>query len=294
MLWVLLSVVAALIWAVVVVVDKYVLEKWVKNPTIPVLIAGIVGLIASIVIYLLHGFMPLSYSNITLAFFAGILVIATNVLYFEAAKIEEISRVAPLFYLGPLFILILGAIFLGEIFEPIKYLGILLLVVGAMTISIKSFKKIRITKAFLLMTFSSLTMSILAIITKYLLNFADFWTIFAYIRIGTIFVLIPIFYFNYLDFISTVKEHGKKVFSIIFLNQSLAVTAIILTTAAIAIGYVTLVNVLVSIQAFFILLFTVILSIFFPKILKEKTEKSIIITKFIAIVLMFAGIFLII
>ena len=45
-----------------------------------------------------------------------------------------------------------------------------------------------------------------AIIVKYLLNYADFWTIFSYTRIGAIFVLIPIFYLNYPEFISVAKK----------------------------------------------------------------------------------------
>ncbi len=294
MLWVLFSIAAALIWAVTNIIDKYVLVKWVKNPIVPAIILGIVGVLTTIIIYLLQGFQPLSSLNIALALFSGIPLMLITVFYFKAAKIEEISRVVPLFYLAPLFILILGAIFLGEVFKPLQYLGIFLLIIGAITISTKNFKKIRITKASLLMTLAALMISIWAIITKHLLNYADFWTIFSYTRIGTIFILIPMLCFSYPDLVSTTKKHGRKAISIIFLNQSLVIIGSILITVATAIGYVTLVNALVSVQAFFVLLFTIILGISYPKILKEDIKKSIIITKLIAIVLMFTGVLLII
>ena len=294
MLWVLFSIAAALVWAVVSIIDKYVLVKWVKNPIVPAIILGIVGLLATIIIYLLQGFQPLSSLNIALALFAGIPLMLVSIFYFKAVKIEEISRVVPLFYLGPLFILIFGAIFLGEIFNPLQYLGIFSLIVGAITVSTKNFKKIKITKASLFMMLAALMISIWAIITKHLLNYADFWTIFSYTRIGAIFILIPMLYFSYPDLVSTAKKHGKKAISIIFLNQSLVIIGSILITVATAIGYVTLVNALVSVQAFFVLLFTIILGISYPKILKEDIKKSIVITKLIAIVLMFTGVLLII
>jgi transporter family protein len=289
MSWILFSILAALTWATVNTIDKYILTKWVRKPIVPVMILGIIGLIASILVYLFHGFSTLSYLNITLAFVAGIFYILMSIFYFKAVKIEEISRVVPLFYLTSLFVLIFAAIFLGEIFTPIKYLGIFLLIIGAILISSRNFIKISFGKAFWLMILSSLALSANAVITKYLLNFADFWTIFSYTRIGTIFALIPIFYFSFPDLVSTVKEHGKKIIGVISLNESLNVIGVLLITIATAIGYVTLVNALSSIQPFFVLLFAVVLSIFYPKILKEEISKSIVLLKLIAIILMFIG-----
>jgi len=289
MLWVFFSILAAFIWAVANIVDKYILTKWVKNPVVPIMILGIVGLIAGFLVYLFHGFSILSYSNIVLAFIAGIFYILANTLYFKAAKIEEISRVTPLFYLTPLFVLILAAIFLGEIFTPIKYIGIFLLVIGAVLVSSKNFLKISLGKPFRLMLISSLALSLYSVITKYLLGFADFWTVFSYTRIGTVFILIPIFYFNFPDLVSTVKEHGKKVVAVISLNESFNVIGVLSITIATAIGYVTLVNAMSSVHPFFVLLFAVILSIFYPRILKEEIGKSTILQKLIAIALMFTG-----
>ena len=293
MLWTLLSITVALIWAVVSIIDKYVLLKLVKNPLIPAMVLGVVGLLATVIIYLFQGFQPLSFFNIALAFLAGIFIALMWILYFKAVKMEEISRVIPLFYLTPLFVLILGAVFLEEIFSFWQYFGIFLLIIGAIIISIKNFRKIRITKAFLFMILAILMTSINAIIVEYLLSYADFWTIFSYTRIGTIFILIPMFFYSYSDFISTANKYGKKTIGIIFLNSPLAVLGIIIMTAAMAIGYVTLVNALVSTQGFFVLLFTVILSVFYPKIIKEDIKKSTIAMKLIAIILILSGAFLI-
>ena len=294
MLWVILSISAALCWAVVNVVDKYVLTKWVRKPIVPVMTLGIVGLAASLLVYLFHGFSELSYINIFLTLVAGVLYILTAVFYFKAVKIEEISRVVPLFYLGPIFVLLLAALFLGEIFTPIKYLGIFLLVIGALLISSKNFLKLSFGKSFWFMILAVISGSIGVILTKYLLNFADFWTIFSYTRIGAIFPLIPIFYFGFPELVSTVKEHGKKVIAVMSLNHTLNFVAVLLITIAISIGYVTLISGLSSIQPFFILLFVVILSTFYPKILKEEITRQTMALKLLAIIIMFIGAVLII
>jgi len=147
-MWIFFSILAALCWAIVNIVDKYILTKWVRNPLIPVIILGIIGLIASIIVYFIYGFSYLSYFNIFLAFIAGIFYLLMSIFYFKAVKIEEISRVSPLFYLSPLFILFFAAIFLGEVFTPLKYLGIFLLVFGAILISSRNLSKISLGRAF--------------------------------------------------------------------------------------------------------------------------------------------------
>jgi len=294
MSWILFSILSAAIWAIVNTVDKYVLTKLVRKPVIPLMILGIIGLISSFSVYLFHGFSYLSYFNIALAFAAGILYVIGVLFYFKAVKIEEISRIIPLLYLSPLFVSILAAVFLGEIFTPVKYSGIFLLIIGAIFISSKNFIKISFGKAFWFMIVTSLTFSLNAVITKYLLDFVDFWTIFSYIRIGAFFALIPIFCFSFKDLISTVREHGKKTVILISLNEVFALFAVILITIAMTKGYVTLVNALSSIQPFFVLSIAVILSVFYPKILKEEIDKKTVLIKLIAITLMFVGVILII
>ncbi len=287
--WILFSILAALTWAIVSTVDKYILTKWIDNPIVPIMILGVVGLIASIIVYFSHGFSYLSYTNILLAFISGIFYILMIFFYFKAVKIGEISRIVPLFYLTPLFILILASIFLGEFFAPIKYLGILFLVFGAILISTKKFTKFSFGKAFWFMVLSSLSLAINQILTKYLLGFADFWTIFSWARIGTLIALIPIYFVCFPDLLSTMKKHGKKVIGVVSLNESLNVIGVIFITIAASFGYITLVNVLASIESLFVLIFAVFLSIFYPKIIKEDVGKSTLLLKLIAIIFMFVG-----
>jgi len=133
----------------------------------------------------------------------------------------------------------------------------------------------------------------ISVLIKYLLNFADFWTIFSYTRIGTIFALIPIFYFNFKDLVSNVKEHGKKVIGVMSLSEVFNISGVLFITIATSLGFVTLVSALSELQAFFVLFLTIILSVFYPKILKEEVTRSTVLIKSIAIILMFVGVILI-
>lgn len=293
-MWIILAISSAALFAVVNIIDKIVLEKWVKDPLVPTIITGFINLIVGFIIFALLGSSSLSLTNIALAFLAGFLGHVSIIIFFRAAKSEEISRIIPLFYLEPLFILVIAAIFLGEIFTPIKYLGILMLVFGAVLISLKNFKKIRFGKSFWLMILSAIILSIVAVLIKYLLGYADFWTIFAYSRFGVIFALIPVLYLSYQNLLNTLKLHGKKVLVVMSLSETLSIAAMLLSIAAVSIGYVTLVTALGSVQPSIVLLFSIILSIVYPKVFEEELKKSIITQKIIAVLFIFIGAILII
>lgn len=188
--------------------------------------------------------------------------------------------------------MIIAALFLGEIFIPIKYLGVVLLVIGAMLLSSNKFS-FNFGKAFWLMVLASVLLAINQVITKYLLGFADFWTIFGYIRIGAFVALIPSIAMNIESFKSIYRGRGLKPFGFIATSESLNLFAVLSITLAATTGLITLVNALSSVQPFFVLFLTVLISIFYPQILKEEIKRSIVMTKVIAIATMFAGVILI-
>lgn len=292
-MWILFSVLAAFCWALSSIIDKYVLTKWVKNPLVPIILTGIIGLVACIIVYFVYGFSSLSYFNTFLAIIAGFFYILATIFYFKALKIEEVSRIVPLFYLSPLFILIFAGIFLGEVFVISQYLGIILLMVGAILISSKGLSRISLGKAFWWMMLSVIAISLNALLTKYLLNFADYWTIFAWTKVGAAIGVIPVVYIYLPELMDTIKRYGKKVVAAMSTSEALTVSGFLFSTIALSVGYVTLVGALSSVEPLFVLLFAAILSIFYPSVLKEEIGKSVIFQKILAIILMFIGAILI-
>ncbi|MFH1752314.1 MAG: EamA family transporter [archaeon] len=288
-MWALLAISSAFLWASSNTIDKYVVSKLVRNPFFPVTVAGILGLVSALIIFFFQGFAYLSIFHIILAFVAGAFIISSFTFYFKALQIEELSTVIPLYYLGPVFITILAAIFLGEIFTPIKYLGITFLIIGAILISSARKLKLNFGKGFWLMILAATTWAIEAIIIKYLLNFADFWTIFSYIKIGMFLTIIPIIFLILPDIKQLIKQKTWKAFGFMGIAESIGITGDFISVTAMSIGFVSLVTSLTATQPFFVLAFAIILSLFFPKILKEEIGRKTILLKIIAIILIVAG-----
>lgn len=292
MAWILLSILSAFLWAVTNIVDKFVFTKWIKQPALPLFIIGIVGLVGSILIYLVRGFQDLSLFHIFLAIISGILYFISVFLYFKAVMIEEISRVIPFQYLSPLFVLFLALIFLNEVFTPVKYFGIFLLLIGVFVISIRWPFEIKLNRAFWFILLASFIWAINSIIDKYLLGFAEFWTIFSYVRIGMFLSSLITIFFISQETKLFLKNHTLKGIFTFTLNESLGAIASLIYYAALTIGYATLVNSVASTQPFFTLILAIIISIFYPTILKEELNKSSVASKIIAIVFMFIGVIL--
>lgn len=290
MSWIIFSLLAALIWAVANTIDKYVLTKWIKNPYIPVIVFIIVGFFSALVILFFQGIQILTVTQLLLVFLTGAFTISNLIFYLKAVQIAEISRIIPFFSLGPLFVAILGAIFLGEVFSETIYLGILFLVVGSWLISSKNFHEISLGKAAFFMLLSSFGFAVQIVLVKYLLNFTDNWTIFAYIRIALIPFLVIFLILNWKDFVSIFKKPRSGVFlSALFSSRIIGIIAYLALYLALSLGYATLVESLAAVQPLFVLIIAVGLSLVYPNIIKEEIGRKSIITKSIATVLMICG-----
>ncbi len=292
MSWIILTIIAVLFWSISNTLDKFIFSKFLLKPIIPLTILAFIGLTLSFFIYLIHGFSTLSLFNTILALICGILYTINILLYYFAVKIEEVSRVVPLYYLSLIFVLIFATIFLNEIFTLAKYLGIFLLLISAIIISSKNILEFKLSKAFWLMSVGSIALAANVVITKYLLNFADYWTVFSYIRIGVFISALPIFYPACKNLFQIFKENKPTIISLISISELSGLVGVLFIIKASAIGPVTLVSALSSTQPFFVLIIASILSIYFPKIIKEELGKFLVI-KIIAIILMFIGVILI-
>jgi len=97
-MWIIFSILTAFYWAIVNTVNN----KWVKQPIIPVIILGIIGLIASIIVYFIYGFSFLSNFNIFLALVAGI--------FYPSILKEEIGKSVIFLKLLAIILMFVGAL----------------------------------------------------------------------------------------------------------------------------------------------------------------------------------------
>lgn len=294
MSWQFLAVLAAALWASVNVLDKFLVSKYVRNPLVMFSLTGFFAAFIMLGIYLRNGLHPISAHLALLGMLSGVLYTCASILYFNAIKEHDVSRMLPLFFTMPLFSAVFAGIFLGEIFLPKTYIGIAAIVAGALLLAPRIVgTRFKVHKAFWFVLGSACVVAIGSTVFKYVLDNTTYWTGLFYVNMGQL-IAIPVIMVKALpDVAYTLRHYGKRVFVMLALVECIDFSASLVFWAAASAGYITLVNAFSSVQPFFVLLYAVVLGKFLPNILDEDINKHAVLLKFGAICLMFAGILLV-
>ena len=301
--WYLFALISPLLWAISVHIDKYVLNKYLKNASSSIIavFAGLVGLLFSI------GVLIFSSSNLLeIGLFNGILIVLNGALliiafipYYYALNEEDTSLVAPLFQTIPIFTFGLGFILLGETISLIQIIAGILIIFGAILISL-DFEKSKMVfrwKMIFLMLLSSLLISIHFLIFKVVAIQGSFWTtvFWEYLGATLVAVFILILFGKYRrQFISVIKENSFGVIAINTFNEVINITAKVIANYATMFIPVVVVNLANGLQPMFIFVIGLIITIFFPFIAKEQISRNHILQRVIAIIILFIGTYLLI
>lgn len=298
MSWLSAALISYLILAIVFLIDKHLLTGSVSSPKVYAFYSGIWGLSILLIIPFVGFSVPQS-SQIILSFLAGIFFIHGLFWFYKALQLFEPSRIVPtiggllpLFTAGLAYIISRGQ----ETLSQSDFLAFILLISGSVLIACERSKKISL-KSFRISVIAALFFAFHFVLAKYVYLRQPFWSGYIWIRIGAFFAAL-----YFLLFSADVKEEIFKQGKIIprsaglyFLGQGLGGGANILQNWAVALSplaYVAFINALQGVQYAFLLIFTIFLSLKFPKILKEKISKAILIQKIIAILLIGGGLFL--
>jgi len=230
------------------------------------------------------------------AFLAGLLPLTAFWFYSKAILIEEVSRIATLFQLIPLFVVFLSVVFLNEVLGVQKYLGIGLVVLASTLISFrKSFGK-TFSGAVKFMAPFALIIATYTIFDKYLLGYLDFWSVFFWNILGTFLGAMLLLSRSKLrkSFAGTILSVEKKVIFAAFVGEGMYVAGTVCSLVALSLVEAPLAAAFFGLQPFYVFFYVLFLSLFLPKILKEENTKSTLVLKIAAIGLMFMGTWLII
>ncbi len=288
-IWVLYALLASASMAAVSVIDKSVLANWMTDIRGSFFAFSVIEMLSGIIALLWLGVPALPPVQLLVALASGAALSLSTFCYFRAIQLGEVSRLVPLASLSPLVVAAFAALVLQEIFPPIKYAGVLFIVLGALLASLKRLRGFRFGKGVGWMLLSMLLVSAGAIASKHALAQSDPWTIFAYGKIGTSFVGAPFLASGYRAFASAVRKHGRIVLSLTGLSEGLTSITTIFFLSASATGYVTLVNALVGTQPLFLLLFTALAMRHWPGIISEEQGGGLLARKIAAIALLLAG-----
>jgi len=293
--WLYLALLASSIWALSNILDKIIISKRFFTPFLFLVAVGFIGGTIGGIFLTLQGGQAFLLPRAVVfgSIVAGIIYFVGVSLYFKALLTEEVSRVIPMFFLTPVIVLVIATTFLGEILKLREYAGISMLVGGAILISLRKGLRPKISKALWIMLMAGFFFALSEVYTKYLLQFTDYWNIFALTRMGTLIGAI----FLLVMFRSTFMEGWKRVKKkssvyLVGLSESLNLLGIFFFTVALSSGKVSLVSALHGTQPFFTLFFAILLSVITPEILKEEYGVGTLLLKIVSIILITGGTFL--
>lgn len=302
--WIIFSLIYPALFASTNFVDKYLLVG-INAKIMPVYTAT-VGLIAGAIFFVITGFPILPFMDTFLILTTGVLNTLSLIVYFKALEVSETSKVNILFEIIPLFVLVLGFVFLGEIITTIQFIGFVVVLSAVLVIGYfeessndeiaktEERNKLSKTEIIAYIMFYNLMFAVSAIIAKFVMNDTSFSAILSYesFGIGLGGVIILVFSKNIRnDFVESKISAKQKFF--VGLNETVYVLAKTCTFYAFSLGPVALVSVIGSIQPFIAVAMGWLLTIMFPNIFQESITRKSLSVKFIAALVIIFGIYLI-
>lgn len=287
------AVLAYLLLALNGIFDKFLLSKAVKAPAAFAFWASIFAPL--IVVLAPFGLMPLSFWHLIIALLAGFAFSYATYFLYKGIQETSISRIMPIEGgLVPLFTLIVAYFVLNERLTGSQLLAFVFLVIGAVLISIRKEESSWKPKALGNATLAALLFALSFVFTKMIYDVSNFATGMIWTRAGVFLAALSLLINPRFrrEIRRAPKETEKKHIGIYYGSRVIGVIGGWLQNFAISIGSVTIVNALQGTQFAFLLIISTFLSVYFPRIIKEKLAPSTIIQKLFAIVLITIGLYL--
>jgi uncharacterized membrane protein len=294
--WLFLSLLGASALAVTGVIDKFILDRYVRDP-IAYLVALVIMqqlLIVAIPVYLGWGYI---FPQSIYALAAGSCQVVLWAAYLLALQQEETSRVAALVYVFPVFVFLGAFLFLGETLAAKDYLGGALLVCSALLVSYRPAQgsgSAILSPALKYMAVFWIFTAAYALAAKYLLAFMNEWHLILWSSLGSLLAVLPLLgrktvrrelaaYFCGGPFLLSAFL-ADEIFD--FLGRGAFIFAY-------AVGSVALVSSVAALQPFITLVYVILLGLFVPGILQEELDRKTIAQKTLAILLIIVGVYLV-
>jgi len=291
--WIYLVLFSTFLWAIGSVMDKYLIDKRVKNPLTLFIFFRVVFAVPLILLaFLLNVGIPSPYF-LFLIFIGTAFVFSGVLLYYKVVKMEEISVSIPLFQFIPIFTVFIAFFVLGERLAIMDYVGFLILVLGGFVISMKMVEGfLRAGKVFWFVVLDSFLFSLYYIILKFILGYVAFWDVFVWVWIFQL-ILVSLFAFSgkiRKDFKYHWGKTNRRDWTIISANMAVGVIAVVSYNLAVKIGPISLIQASENVQMIFVFAFMLLFTRFYPHIIKERFDKWALIQKIAGMALIIAGV----
>lgn len=300
--WFFVALGAPLLWSLVNHCDKFILSRYFKGGGSGglMIFVGTIAVPLSIIFYIIDpSVINITTSNILILIVTGLLYNAGVILYLWALEREETSYVVPFWQLVPVFAYILGVVFLGEYLATDKTLAALIVFAGALLLSIEftdgwfSIDK----KTIATMTFSAFFLALGYILFKKSTiddsSFISsmFWNQIGFLLFGILCYIVPKYRKEFND---VIVQNSKAVLSLNILEQLVETIGVIINNFAVLLAPAALVVLIeYTAQPMFVFIEGIFLTLLFPGFVKEDLTHKNLAQKFISIIIMGIGVYMI-
>lgn len=295
--WLFYAILAPAIYAIVVFVDKYILEKEITDYRGMPVYSALIASVAGILIWFGTDQPILNSKDAILILCTGVLTIFGLATYFKALAIDEASKITILFQITPILTLIMAYLLLGDSITLTQVLGFMLILISTIGVSLKEAKgTFQVSSTFFLVLITDFLWASAFVLFKFVSDTNSFFELISYecwgIGLGGVmlYLLSPSIR---QAFVKTNKTLHKRVLAIIFVNEGFFLLSRVLTYLAISLGPVALVDVVAGTQVFFAIIYGWILTLIVPKIFQEDISKENLIKKILLASLVFMGLWLV-
>ena len=290
-----IAIAASTLFALNGAVDKFLLTKVVRHPIAYAFYIGITGPLTWLLAP--FGLKFLGLADLLVAIIGGAAFVAALYFLYVATQQTSISRILPIEGgLVPVFTLILAYIILSERLTGNQLLAFVFLVAGAILMAFKKEASGWHPQALGNGLLAALLFALSFTLTKFIFDKTNFVSGLIWTRLGfflaSLSFLIPRSSRRHILQAPKEASPGSKL--LYYGARVSGGAAGLLQNYAIALGSVTIVNALQGTQYAILLLLTMILSKYYPKILKERVSGEILVQKIGAIILISLGFILLV
>ena len=288
-----LALLSAAVFGLVTVTDKRLISVNMPNISsfyfiIVITLYAHTGL--AIIVFGIPDQLPLTH--LLLAGIAGLFWGASLWTMFIGYRFEEASRASAVIHTFPVFVALLAVPFLGELLSIAQCLAILIVVVGAFSISLRSSagNLFTINKAFPVLIAASILTALAHITGKYSLEKIEVEFVYA-VRNFFMATFLAMF-IRPKDTVTVIRAlKNPQTLALVIVGETiLAPIGIFLNVAASSIGAISIVSTVTASRPFFVFLYGSILSVGPFRLLDESIDIRTLATKAISISLIIGGI----
>ena len=209
-------------------------------------------------------------------------------------KTEEVSWASPLFHTYPVFVALMAVPLLGEVLGWMQWLAVVIVVLGALVISIKrspAGHRFNPYGPFFMLAGASVLMALSDICGKYALEYISFWNMYwisSFCMVG-LFLLMVLRPAVFRELISMPRL--KPTLALMAANETLAMVGIVLIFRAMSSGPVSLVSTISSSRPIFVFIIALVVNSIRPNLLLEgRSSKGVLAVRLVATAMIAGGI----